>query len=143
MTKVIITMICLRPYLSARTAPGIRTKPSTMAPMEPIKPIISGGAPSFLKNGDSNEKVIEKVKKTKSQLTMRVSRFPRTKENSALIFTSRSAKVGHRVLKTSYTTGNLHIFALIEQKLAHAFSFTWVPLCSPTACFNNVPISEV
>lgn len=89
MTKVIMTMICLLPYLSAITAPGILTNPSTMAPMEPIMPIICGGAPSSLKNGDSKEKVIENVKKTKSQLTIRVSRFPRIKENSVLIFFRR------------------------------------------------------
>ena len=87
--KVIITIICLLPYLSAMTAPGIRTSPNTIAPIEPIKPMISGGAPSSLKNGDSKEKVIEKVKKTKSQLTIRVSRFPCMKENSVLIFVRR------------------------------------------------------
>lgn len=89
MEKVIITIICLRPYLSAMTAPGIRTNPSTMALAEPIKPMTSGGAPSSVKNGDSNEEVMEKVKNTKSQLTMRVSRFPRMKENSALILVRR------------------------------------------------------
>ncbi len=61
-TKVIITIICLLPYLSAITAPGIRTRPNAIAPTEPIKPMISGGAPNSLMNGDSKEKVIENVK---------------------------------------------------------------------------------
>lgn len=62
MTKVIITMICLLPHSSAITAPGILTSPSAMAPMEPIMPIICGGAPSSRKKGDAKEKVIAKVK---------------------------------------------------------------------------------
>jgi hypothetical protein len=54
--------------------------------------MISGGAPSSLKKGDSNAKVIEKVKKTKSQLTISVRRFPCMKENSSLIFVRRLVK---------------------------------------------------
>jgi hypothetical protein len=68
--------------------------------MDPIKPITVGGAPSALKNGASKEEVIENVKNTKNQLTIRVSRFPCMKENSFLMLFRRPRNSFNSILET-------------------------------------------
>jgi hypothetical protein len=53
--------------------------------MEPMKPMMIGGAPRAKKYGDSKGKTIEKAKFMKIQLTSRVSRLPRMNESSLFI----------------------------------------------------------
>jgi hypothetical protein len=72
--------------------------------------MITGGAPSSVKKGVSKEKVRENVKKTKSQLTIRVSKFPRINENSVLILVRRPTNSLNSLSRFSETMLHLNIF---------------------------------